>query len=64
MKIEVHGRISREPKGDQTSNGCKFGTTTRTNIGTDREYSRIDDTLNMKTTSLVYQILHRGTYSE
>jgi len=53
-----------EPKGEHNPSGCKFGATKGTNIDIDREDSRIGDTQNRMTASIVYRIIHRRASGE
>jgi len=57
---QIHGRISGKSKGDQTSSGRNFFATLGKNINTNKEYSRINYTKHMMTSSLVQRVLHRG----
>jgi hypothetical protein len=56
----IHIRIYRESKSDQTSSGCKFFATLRTNIDTNREDSRINYTKTRTTSILVHGMRHKG----
>jgi hypothetical protein len=57
---QIHGRLSREYEGDQTSSGHKFVATPGKNIGTNGEDSRINYTKTRAISSLVHRMLHRG----